>query len=242
MKARVAAIAAVIIFGLAKHSPAPVQEESTPAATAEAAPENVVRQYFDAVNRRDLIGAYNLTSVAFHNRIGQERYAKLFFATYRVEVEKLEVHSNPGQSALVAVELREFDQQGHATNWLGDINVVLESGNWRIESMKGLNAAPSANASTEWAGELYPETRTKLLTPADISGWSAEKLRYAINEMYARGGYDFRTPEIKQIFLRMPWYSQRLVIGRTQEEAESHFSALEKANLETLQKARHAKR
>jgi hypothetical protein len=98
--------------------------------------------------------------------------------------------------------------------------------------------APSA---ATWSGEAFPETRTRLLRAEDIKTWDAEKLRYAINEMYARGGYDFRTPEIKQIFMRLSWYRERLVNGRTQDEAFAHLSALERANLELLQGARRTK-
>ena len=47
-------------------------------------------------------------------------------------------------------------------------------------------------------GEMFPETRTRRLTAADVAGWDADKLRYGINEIYARGGYDFATPEIKE--------------------------------------------
>jgi len=101
------------------------------------------------------------------------------------------------------------------------------------------NASPSSGFA--WPGELFPETRSRLLKPEDLRVWDAEKLRYAINEMYARGGYDFRSPEIKQIFMRLPWYRDRLVSGRTQDEATAHLSPLERANLELLQKARRVK-
>jgi hypothetical protein len=80
-----------------------------------------------------------------------------------------------------------------------------------------------------------------VLKAADVALWDTEKLRYAINEMYARGGYDFRIPEIKQIFLRLPWYRERLVNGRTQDEAYAHLSALERTNLELLQGTRRQK-
>jgi YARHG domain len=86
-----------------------------------------------------------------------------------------------------------------------------------------------------WPGETFPETRVRRLTTQDVASWPAEKVRYAINELYARGGYDFRTPEVKQIFMRLSWYRERLVNGRTQDEAYAHLSALERSNLELLQ-------
>jgi hypothetical protein len=99
----------------------------------------------------------------------------------------------------------------------------------------------SSSASSDWAGEIFPETRNRRLTAKDIYAWDVDKLRYAINEMYARGGYDFRTAEVKQIFMRFPWYRERLVNGRTQDEAYLHLSPIERANLELLQATRRGK-
>lgn len=92
------------------------------------------------------------------------------------------------------------------------------------------------------AGERFPETRTQALAWEEVVSWSDAKLRYAINEMYARGGYDFVKPEIRSLFLNLPWYQQRVVRGRTQDEAARQLSALEYRNLELLQKARDRKR
>ena len=96
--------------------------------------------------------------------------------------------------------------------------------------------------SSGMAGERYPETRTRLLSWEEVVSWSDDKLRYAINEMYARGGYDFVKPEIRSQFLGLSWYQQRRVRGRTQDEAARQLSSLEYRNLELLQKARDHKR
>ena len=99
----------------------------------------------------------------------------------------------------------------------------------------------SSSSSSDWPGEIFPETRSRRLTAKDIYTWDADKLRYAINEMYARGGYDFRSAEIKQVFMRFPWYRERLVNGRTQDEAYLHLSTIERSNLELLQATRRGK-
>jgi hypothetical protein len=102
----------------------------------------------------------------------------------------------------------------------------------------GTGANPSLPA---WQGEAFPETRLRRLTAQDVASWPAEKVRYAINELYARGGYDFRTVEVKETFMRLSWYRERLVNGRTQDEAYGHLSALERSNLELLQAIRRGK-
>lgn len=93
-----------------------------------------------------------------------------------------------------------------------------------------------------WEGERFPQTRTQLLTPTDVSrlGWTNADIRYAINEIYARNGYDFKLKEWKAIFNAFPWYRSRVVQGRTQAGAESAAPAIEKANLAVLSKLRSA--
>ncbi|PYI91779.1 MAG: hypothetical protein DME97_12865 [Verrucomicrobia bacterium] len=103
--------------------------------------------------------------------------------------------------------------------------------------------AVSPPASSEpTSDEQFPETRTRLLTSNEIRTWSDARLRYAINELYARGGYDFQNAEIKALFSRFAWYRQRWVAGRTQEVAAAQLSRLEYVNLELLQKIRDSRR
>jgi serine/threonine protein kinase len=99
-----------------------------------------------------------------------------------------------------------------------------------------------SSSSGALADEQYPETRNRLLSQAEVRNWSDGKLRYAINELYARGGYDFQNPEIKAIFSRSAWYRQRYVAGRSQEAAAAHLSRTEYVNLELLQKIRDSRR
>jgi serine/threonine protein kinase len=93
-----------------------------------------------------------------------------------------------------------------------------------------------------WEGERFPQTRTEILTPTDVShlGWTNADIRYAINEIYARNGYDFKLKEWKAIFDAFSWYRARVVQGRTQAGAENAAPALEKANLAVLTKLRGA--
>jgi serine/threonine protein kinase len=90
--------------------------------------------------------------------------------------------------------------------------------------------------------ERFPETRSRLLTADEVRRWDDAKLRYAINELYARGGYDFRVPEIRATFSQFSWYRQRVVRGRTQPQAAAQLSRLEYANLDLLQKIRDSRR
>jgi hypothetical protein len=52
----------------------------------------------------------------------------------------------------------------------------------------------------------YPEGSTRLLTYTDVTGKSAWDLKIMKNEIYARHGYLFKTPELKSYFERQSWY------------------------------------
>jgi len=92
----------------------------------------------------------------------------------------------------------------------------------------------TAAMGVDFVGERYPITRTAELTEADVATWSFPQLRYAINEMYARHGYDFPKPELKQVFLQFDWYRQVLKPGSTAAEIEGQFGETEIANLKLL--------
>ena len=52
----------------------------------------------------------------------------------------------------------------------------------------------------------YPEGSTRLLTDEDVAGKSPRELKIMKNEIYARHGYIFKTPELKSYFESQPWY------------------------------------
>jgi TonB family protein len=79
-----------------------------------------------------------------------------------------------------------------------------------------------------------------LLSDQNISGLTAAQLRYAINEMYARHGADFRDPEIKGWFAQFEWYRPRP--GLSYDDTEKLFSYVETENVKRLGTYRDARR
>jgi YARHG domain len=102
----------------------------------------------------------------------------------------------------------------------------------------GLFQPRTAGGEAIFQGEKYPMTRTTLMSREDVANWSFAQVRYAINEIYARHGYDFPKQEIKSVFLRYRWYRDRLQPGRAIEELESEFNQYEAANLRLLGEVR----
>ena len=81
-------------------------------------------------------------------------------------------------------------------------------------------------------GERYPRTRIVVLSAEEVEGMNADALRYAINEMYARHGAEFKNAELKATFRKLPWY--RPIINRGYDEAELLFSETEATNVKML--------
>ncbi len=62
---------------------------------------------------------------------------------------------------------------------------------------------PTPNPASEY---LLPESNSRYLTAADLSSLSHEQLCFARNEIFARHGRIFKTPEIAAYFNSKTWY------------------------------------
>jgi protein TonB len=66
----------------------------------------------------------------------------------------------------------------------------------------------------------------------DIERLQSEDIQYAINEMYARHGAEFKDPKVTAMFQALPWYEP--YPGRTYEATEQLFTDTERANVQLL--------
>lgn len=97
-------------------------------------------------------------------------------------------------------------------------------------------SAPSYNSTQNYYGEQFPETRTRILSYQELSNWSESKLRYAINEIFARHGATFTDPKITQQFSKFSWYHPNRSL--TMDQIENGLPLIEKANVTVLGQAR----
>jgi hypothetical protein len=81
-------------------------------------------------------------------------------------------------------------------------------------------------------GKQFWETPQLPLSEKEVRIWSQERIRSAINEMYARRGYVFKTAEVRRQFEATRWY--HAVPGLTIEEIEQGFSEIERKNMALL--------
>jgi hypothetical protein len=55
-------------------------------------------------------------------------------------------------------------------------------------------------------GQILPDSSSRDLTPGEIAGLTAAQLRIARNEIYARHGYIFESPDLRDHFAAFSWY------------------------------------
>lgn len=91
----------------------------------------------------------------------------------------------------------------------------------------------------ELPGERFPGTRLDQLIATDVDESSLSDITYAINEMYARHGAEFKDKQVTKEFSEFPWYEPRP--GVTLDQIGGEFTDLEKANLKVLTSCRDAK-
>jgi hypothetical protein len=90
--------------------------------------------------------------------------------------------------------------------------------------------APTAQVPADTTGLLEPDADKKPLAQSDLDGMSMAELRIARNEILARHGQPFNSPDLKERFGQLPWYSpgQNAV-------PETSLSWQEERNIEFIQ-------
>lgn len=101
----------------------------------------------------------------------------------------------------------------------------------------GVSAQPSAKADTSSDGDyILPDSGTKYLTDADVSGLSKQELKLARNEIIARHGRKFESQDIKEYFESKSWYNGSIDPDTFDANINSYLSAVEFANIDLIKK------
>lgn len=78
-------------------------------------------------------------------------------------------------------------------------------------------SAEGGNLSSS-ADYIFPDSSQRYLTENDLAGLTPEELRIARNEIYARHGRKFTSPELQQYFDGKPWYIPSIEAGDFKDE------------------------
>ena len=118
-----------------------------PAASASVSPDAdelpvaVTQRYFSLLAKRNASAAYNLLSEEFRLRISMLKFSRTVGFKPAVKLLESTQISKTDRNATVAASFEDTDPAANQAHWKGNIDFVLESGAWRISSMKGLYPA-----------------------------------------------------------------------------------------------------
>ena len=88
------------------------------------------------------------------------------------------------------------------------------------------------NSNAADSSYILPESGTKLLSTSDLQGLSAQQLRIARNEIYARHGRTFKDAELQNYFASCSWYKPNSAYNYANEN--SNLNSIEKQNVITI--------
>lgn len=87
---------------------------------------------------------------------------------------------------------------------------------------------------------IFPDSDSVVEDGGDIEQLSDEDLRIAINEIYARHGYHFKSADLQDYFSNTSWYVDEGITD--QSEILSELNKYEKENLDNLIAERNARK
>ena len=93
---------------------------------------------------------------------------------------------------------------------------------------------PPPAPQAAWGGR-WPWTSGRLIRPGDLAPLSLGELEAMRNEIYARHGWIFRRPDLRNYFESQPWYrprSDNAFYSNRQVEAE--LSPIERRNMQII--------
>ncbi len=96
------------------------------------------------------------------------------------------------------------------------------------ESKRDNDSSYSSNTNRYNESFIIPYSSDRKLSLSEISGLSGEEAQAAINEIYARHGYIFKTKSIQKYYERQSWYHKNYNFS------ESDFSDIESYNIALL--------
>lgn len=91
----------------------------------------------------------------------------------------------------------------------------------------------------EQSGFIFPNSDTELIEQQEIEGLSDSDLTYAINEIYARHGYIFRSDELRGYYEQFSWYTGEIPAN---EFSVDIFNQIEQQNWNLLVNERNSRK
>lgn len=115
---------------------------------------------------------------------------------------------------------------------------LLKNGKTLVEDTDAVdNLIEEAEEGVTGGDYILPESNSRYLTDADVSGLTLQQLNYAKNEIYARHGRKFDSKELQNYFRSKSWYNGTV---NAADFKETVFNEYEKKNAEFLRQKEFA--
>jgi hypothetical protein len=96
-------------------------------------------------------------------------------------------------------------------------------------------APPPAFTPQAASGGRWPWTSERLIRPAELGPLSLGELELMRNEIYARHGWIFRRPDLRNYFESQPWYRPRSDNAYySNQQVEAELSPVERKNIQII--------
>jgi uncharacterized protein YpbB len=92
------------------------------------------------VNNQDGTTAYRLFGATYRKRVPFKEYLRRLKKTGTLTLNSISRTATTSSSATVEVTFQEVEPNGKVIRWHGPISLVVENGEWHIDTLSGLNS------------------------------------------------------------------------------------------------------
>lgn len=145
--------------------------------------------------------------------------------------------SGSGGNAASAVSKKEIQKAEEAQEAETEMQTTAIKEDITVTPDGASKSKAEENKDAAQAGDgeyVLPESNTRKLTGADLSGLSKDQLRIARNEIMARHGRTFKDASLQEYFNSKSWYKGTIAPADFDASMESTLSEIEKANVELI--------
>jgi hypothetical protein len=142
--------------GIGSRATGPSSATATTKIDGPGQPLGVTHRYFELLGNRNVAAASNLLSANMRRHLSMTVYSTNVARLPRAKLVEATIVSQGEGNASVKAVLEEESLDTHEQPWQAPIDLVLESGAWRIDNMKGIIPAsghPLPDSAKETGGE-----------------------------------------------------------------------------------------
>ncbi|MEY2564998.1 MAG: eukaryotic-like serine/threonine-protein kinase [Verrucomicrobiota bacterium] len=127
-------------FKIISHKQKSVKQQKALDASEPDGAIAAVKNYFAAVNNQDGTTAYQLFGSTYRTRVPFQEYLRRLKTTGTLTLNNISRTATTSSSATVEVTFQEVESNGKVIRWHGPISLVVEKGEWHIDTLGGLKS------------------------------------------------------------------------------------------------------